>query len=120
MPTHEELSGALKDAVKVDDENNTLPSLEVLYQELYSKWGGVRQFADDMFDLFQEAKPGSQIKARVGETLMDGIKVLADRGMLASAGDVEAFSDDELDEEINGLIEKAAKHLLLSMSDERD
>lgn len=108
----DDLARALKEAVTVNEDNNSLPSLPVLYQELYGRWGGVKEFAGDIYDAFKEAKPGSQIRARIGADLMDGIKVLQDRGMLGDAGDVEALSDEDVDEEINRLIQKAAKQLV--------
>lgn len=111
-PNANELAKSLKEAVTVREEENTLPSLPVLWQTGFSKFGGVDKFMERVVETIDEAKPGSQVQARILETFMEGIKVLQDRGMLGDVGDVEALSDAEVDAEIDRLILKAAKHLV--------
>lgn len=105
----ESIAKALKEAVTVNEESNNLPSLPLLYQEGFARFGGVKAFMDRVFTAFEEAKPGSQVQARLAEHFMEGIKVLQDRGMLGDYGNVESISDAEVDQEIDRLILKAAR-----------
>lgn len=108
----EQLAKAMKEAVTVKEDLNTLPSLPVLFQEGFGQMGGVKEFMKRVITAWDNAKPGSQIEARMADLFMDGIKNLQDRGMLGDMGDVEALSDVEVDEEIDRLILKAANHLV--------
>lgn len=109
--TPEQIAKALKEAVTVKEDKNTLPSLPVLYQEAFTQFGGVKKFMERVVGAMDHAKPGSQVEARLAEHFMEGIKGLQDRGMLGDVGDVEALSDEEVDAEIDRLIMKAATHL---------
>lgn len=107
----EQVARLLKEAVTVKEDNNTLPSLPVLAQEGFSQMGGVKEFMGKVVQAFDDAKPGSQVQARIAEHFMDLITKLQDRGMLGDVGDVEALSDEDVDAEIDRLIGKAARHL---------
>lgn len=84
-------------SLQVDKENTSLPAIEQLYEELFTAFGGIKGFAERTVECFENAKEGSQTQARILESIMDGFKILADRGKLdVNDDDAAAMSDEDL------------------------
>lgn len=97
--------------LKVDKQNTALPAIEQLYEELFRAFGGIKGFAEKTFQCFNEAKEGSQVQARILESIMEGFKILADRGKLDTGqDDAAAMTDDDLQNFVKravvGVVEK--------------
>jgi hypothetical protein len=100
----------LAESLKVDGENNNLPTPTLICQELFQEFGGVQGFVKDMVQCFRLAKPGSQVQARLAESMVELVTKLSDRGLLGdSFTDAEALDDDELELELQREAERAAK-----------
>lgn len=111
-PEQLELAELLTGALKVDERNATLPPIETIYERILHHWGGVDQFALELVEVCREAKAGSQIKARLMESILDGFKVLRDRGLLGTPTDAEALDDEELQLAIKQETQDAARIVL--------
>lgn len=104
----DQLAETLAGALKVDERNATLPPMESVYERIFHHWGGVDKFARDFVDCCKSAQQGSQ-KARLMESVLDGLKVLKGFGLLGSPVEAEALDDQELEAEIKRETERAAK-----------
>lgn len=111
-PDIDVLAKAMSDATKVNEEDTNLPTLLVLYQAVFQEIGGVQAFARWFVNCVEEAKDGSQVKARLMEAMMDGVKVMTDRGLLWDGEGPESIQDDELDAEIEKLTRKMAMQVI--------
>lgn len=108
-----QLADSLKDAFKVKDDKNTLPTLTVVCQEIFSEFGGVKNFAAMIVQAYHAAKPGSQVQARLAEGMIDLVKILSDRGLLGAAiEDAEALSDEDVEAEMEKIAMKAVQQAL--------
>lgn len=109
-----DLAETLAGALKVDERNATLPPMESVYERIFHHWGGMDKFAKDFVDCCKSTQQGSQ-KARLMESVLDGLKVLKGFGLLGSPVDAEALDDAELEAEIKRETEKAAKVVIEGM-----
>jgi hypothetical protein len=108
-----EIAQSLADALKVDEKNTTLPTLQNVVHELFTGFGGIKEFVGQMVACYKAAKPGSQVQARMAECLIDIVKIAHDRGLLGtSVMDAEALNDEDLEAEIRRESERAVKAVL--------
>lgn len=73
----------------------------------------MKGFAERAVECFDKAKHGSSTQARILESIMDGFKILSDRGKLeVTEDDASAMSDEDLERyierKVQGVVEEKA------------
>ena len=78
-----------------------LPDLKAIVCSFFNQLGGHDAFAQLLIEQFRAAKPGSMIKARITEMILQAAKVITSK---EAARDVNLLTDEDLQKELRLLL----------------
>lgn len=105
--------GAMNQIVAIAEADRIdVPSINVLCSQMFSLGGGVRGVAEMWWQDIRESKPGSPTRLKQYEVLFKMAAACGEQNLRS----VETMSEEELREELVGLVEKH----LLKIHDESD
>jgi hypothetical protein len=95
------------------EREKMLPHLSELYEEIIKAFGGPKEVAQEVHRVYHEAPQGSQVRARMVESILRGVETLHHEGMLDNEKEPSAMNEQELKKFLERMVEKKVRSLKL-------